>query len=157
MITALLILTLAIASYFQRDQNRYAVICFAMCSGLHQIADMLFGDSWGFLYYYTAALTDLIIINLLFKVSTPTVLIINLQKISLLFIVNNLIGWIIYELAYEPLVYNNISLMLFSFALFASTTKGRGDDLGIYTGNRWNSFIRGFNSPCFSSNQRNKA
>jgi len=157
MITALLIVALVVASYYQRDQNRYAVICFAMCSALHQIADTLFGDNWGFLYYFTAAFTDLIIINLLFKVHKPTKLIINLQKISFLFILNNLMGYIVYEMSFDPAVYNNVSLVLFSFALFASTSKGRGDDLGIYTDSRWNSFIYSFNNPCFSSNQRNKA
>ncbi len=157
MITAVLILLLAAASYSQRDQNRYAVVCFAMCSGLHQITDILFGENWGFLYYYTAAFTDLVIINLLFKVKTPTLLIINLQKISLLFIANNLMGWIIYELSYEPVLYNNISLILFSFALYASTSKGRGDDLGIYTNGWWDTFVHSLDNPCFSSNKRNKA
>jgi len=139
MIKALLIMALVVASYYQRDQNRYAVICFAMCSALHQIADTLFGDNWGFLYYFTAAFTDLIIINLLFKVHKPTKLIINLQKISFLFILNNLMGYIVYEMSFDPAVYNNV------------------DDLGIYTDSRWNSFIYSFNNPCFSSNQRNKA
>ena len=157
MITASLILLIALASYFQRDQNRYAVICFAMCAAIHQIADILFGESWGFLYYYSSALNGLIIINLLFKIRKPTRLSITLQKIAFLFILNNLFGWIIYELGYDPLIYNNVALVLFSCAFFASVSKGRSDDLGIYTSSRWNSFIYSLDNPCFSSDRRNKA
>jgi len=133
MITGLLILFLAALSFVREGENRYSILIFAAFCGFFQFASDNLGESWGFVYYLGAAITDLLIIMAISKPIKLTLTIINLQRIALWFIYANTIGWIIYELYYPPLFYDALCLALFIAALVVAVKKGGNGELGDIT------------------------
>lgn len=144
MITGILILFLALLSFARKGENRYSILVFAVLCGFFQYTTDNLGDADGYIYHLGAAITDLVIIIALSKTIKLTPTIINLQKIALWFIYTNVLGWIIYEFYYPPLIYNALCLALFISALVVAAKKGGSG----YVGYNSNDFVfhGGYNS-----------
>lgn len=140
-----LIIAMALLSFTRHGKDRYIILAFAALCGFFQLISNSLGN---YQYYLGAAITDLIIINLISKIVKPTATIINLQKIALWFIYVNTIGWIIYELYYPPFLYNTICLALFISALVVAVRKGGDSGLGSITSNSNDFTIRGGYNSC---------
>lgn len=71
----------------------------------------------GFLYYGSAAFFDLVIILLLAALYAPCDMILKLQKVCLVSILVNLIGWVCWYLYLPPVVYNVAFLLIYLHVL----------------------------------------
>lgn len=102
--------------------NRQAILTFSFCClGFWYIVP----DSWGTMYFISAALTDLFIIYLLTK-PQPTELITQIQAICIAFILLNFMGWISYMLYFSPELYDFLCAVLYAMMLITVTTRKTG-------------------------------
>ena len=128
--TGSVIYLLVLASFFREDVDRFAIQSCAFGWAAFQILNDLFGEKWGFTYYFGAVITDLIVIKSLNVPIHPTLALIRMQTICLWFIYVNVFGWIIYEAGHDPFSYNLLCGILFILALIISFLKGNSNVLG---------------------------
>ncbi len=74
-------------------------------------------DEYGIEHYLLAALTDLFIIYLLKKKKKPTKTTIIIQSWCVMFIITNVIGWVIYMLYYPPAAYDYLCSITYMLML----------------------------------------
>lgn len=94
---------------------------FACASVSHHV---MLGDTDGFLYYGSAAFSDLLVIFALSRLSIIYVHVLFMQVICLLFILSNCIGWVIWYLYLPPTYYNLTCYALYIAAILSLFKRG---------------------------------
>lgn len=99
-----LIILIFLAATLQSDNGRrVAAFMFAVVALTHS---MCMSDLDGFAYYGSAAMFDLALITILSKMNPITDIVIKLQRISLVSIGVNMLGWVMWYLYLSPVIYN---------------------------------------------------
>jgi len=138
--TGYMLYSIALTSLFRnRFVDAFSIWAFVVFCACFQMLDERFGANWGFTYYFGAAVCDLAIISVLYRVKNPTATLVRIQTLCLWFMYANAAGCAMYELGFEPDIYNIITRALFVLVLLVSIANGKGDDLGNAT-IRWNGF-----------------
>lgn len=137
MIISMLFCVLCALLFYQRGSSRiYCAAIFLSFTIIHQL--LLSGiDGWS--YYASSALFDLAVIGLLSNVSPITKLAINLQRISLLSMLTNAIGYALWFFYLDPALYNTMFIGIYSIAIFALMNRDGAYDVGFYS---WYSSLR---------------
>ena len=116
----LVLAILLVGIFLLSDENKTVSYLFAIGAIAYDlIGDLILNN---FLYYYGAALTDLIIIYFLAKLSSQTKLTIKMQEICKAFIIVNATGYIIYEMELTPEIYTLLCTTLYAWALYIVLT-----------------------------------
>jgi len=104
-----------IASAIQSDEKRRR-ICFIYSSTaiLHHT---ILGQETGFIYYFSAALCSIAIMPVIAMLGNFGRFTRNLLMICMSAAILNASGWVLYELYFDPIVYNNLFLVLYSIAI----------------------------------------
>lgn len=130
MISNILIFLLGLSVVIGSSPKRYPFTVFFVFCGLMSFIDIFITPDYYSYYYLLSALIDLIIINQLSKITQASNTVILLQKSCLLFIGINFVGWLIYEAAFEPIIYDSLCAALFAIILIASENTRKPNVLG---------------------------
>ena len=103
-----------------------ALLLFLLTSFIHHL---ILGSADGFLYYFSAALSDLFVIYALNRIKPAKMCVLYMQVICLAFAAVNFLGWVIWYLYYPPFVYNAICYLLYIIAIMIILKRG-GDGRG---------------------------
>lgn len=137
MIISALFCVLCALLFIQRGSSRiYCAVIFLAFTMIHQLF-LASIDGWS--YYASSALFDLAVIGLLHNISPVTKLAINLQRISLLSMLTNAIGYALWFFYLDPALYNTMFIGIYSLAIFALIERDGAYDVGFYS---WYSGIR---------------
>lgn len=99
MIVTALIVAICIAAALQPTRSRaIGAVCFAAMLVLH---DLMLADADGFAYYGSAAFADLIVVALLHKLAPLSKMVLVLQRLSIVSICINAVGYVFW-FAYLP-------------------------------------------------------
>lgn len=137
MIISMLFCVLCALLFYQRGYSR--VYCAAIFLSFTMIHQLLLSGIDGWSYYASSALFDLGVIGFLNNISPVTKLAINLQRISLLSMITNAIGYALWFFYLDPALYNTMFLGIYSLAIFALIERDGAYDVGFYS---WYSGIR---------------
>lgn len=118
----------AVLPLIQFNRNR-ALLCALFCYSaiLH---DVLFGAADGEMYYLSAAAFDFVVVMVLHRLFDSK-LSVTIQKISLLSMLLNFGGYILWYNYMEPMMYDYLFLALYAYAIFIFIGRGIinvGDD-----------------------------
>lgn len=116
----------------------YAAFVFVGATLLHEFK---FSDLDGIAYYGSAALLDLLVLILLSGISPIPRLAVRLQIISLISIIANMAGWLIWFLYLPPTVYDFTFYLLYAWAL-VELIRRNGDNVGGFTVDCWATCFR---------------
>ena len=84
----------------------------------------------GFIYYSTSALFDAVVIAILISIENKTRLIVDICRLLLCSIIINFMGWLIYELGFNPNPYNLSMAVIYvtlAVRILVTTRRDRGD------------------------------
>lgn len=133
MIIEWIIIAIAFLALRQDERRFPAALVFAASLLIH---DVFLSKLDGLFYYGSAALFDLIVITWLANLRQTSRLTVNLLRLSLVSIVLNFSGWIMWIMYQLPALYNLSYIVLYLCAIIALIKKeGLGD--GSYTLDRW--------------------
>jgi len=132
MITSLLILSILIASINRTNHERVAIFSFCAYCAFSQYLLGLISVSNSFWYYLGSAITELLIIFTLSKISRPTQLIEDIQAICLWFAYLHVFGWILFESRFSHGIYDLLCGILFVL-VFVRMNTGKRDNVGNTT------------------------
>jgi len=133
-----IILSIFVSSFFIEkliDKLALSVFCFAVLS--FNIAGHYIPNEYGQLYYLLAAIVDLSLIIILSKMSAITSLITKIQQVCKAFIAVNFIGWALFMLYYEPILYEIMCGVLYAYLLTLTLASKERGDVGYFTMDRW--------------------
>lgn len=99
-----------ILSIFQRNDERFVAAC--AYSILNLIHLLILGDADGETYYASAALFDVAIIFIISRITKIVSTSLYIQRICIIEIILNYVGWIMYETYLDPFAYNVAYLSL---------------------------------------------
>lgn len=156
MINITLILIILALSLVKRDK---ASMIFASITGLYSIPAIYIPDSQGLTYYLSAAISDLLIIVIIGRLSIINHCAIDLQNVSKVFIGVNFIGWLMWLTYQPPTIYNILSSILYLSAIVTISSIKGSDNAGSNIGNQYSSGTVGFPGHSYTRNiemQRNK-
>lgn len=140
-----LLFLMAISLLIVYKYKRTSFICCTLTVVLilaHTVLDHL-GLFNGFLYYFTAAMTDLVIIKLI-SLLPITRTNYRLQVIALVSIVANFIGWLLWFFYLPPMLYNLVFMIIYLATLVVMLFKSADGNCKI---NYRRVTIRGSNNP----------
>ena len=121
----LLILTMIIVSmFFLEDRQSINVYIFCLFCLIFNAVDKYIPEPYGGLAYIFAALTDLLIIYILSRLSHVSEVTLKIQRICKMFITVNFIGWILYMLYEPPIFYKALCTSLYFYGLITTTISG---------------------------------
>lgn len=127
----LLVISILIAAIFQKDKKRtISAFIFSCVTLLHEI---FMKDLDGFLYYGSAALFDLAIIIIFSKMESLSYMVIRLQKVCIVSMFVNIIGWMMWYMYYPPDIYNISFMFLYLWTIAILLEQERLFDVGINT------------------------
>lgn len=139
LLSQVLMVALIVIALFQHDTRRfYAAFVFAGLTVLH---DPLFGDLDGLAYYGSAALTDLLILTLLAGVYPVPKMVISLQFMSIVSVILNGIGYVMWFNWMVPTVYNSLFIVFYVCSILVMLGKD-GENVGIHGVYGWRSCFR---------------
>ncbi len=154
MIITVLIWLIIVMAFFQPNAPRlFAAITFVGITALHEL---FFSNYEGLYYYGGAALFDLFIIILISGINPVPKMVLTLQKICIVSMLVNLLGWILWFLYYPPLIYNVSFIGIYIWVLI-TLIKRTECYVGGYTMDSWSSCFRFNRSPWviyFNKNER---
>lgn len=133
MISNILIFFIFLSCIFKSRNTKQPFMIFVLFCIVMTIIDIALPKYLESYYYLSCALIDLIIIVELSKSQKINNTVILLQKSCLLFIVINLLGWVIYEMYYGPDIYNALCASLFAVILIACENTRNKNVLGDNT------------------------
>lgn len=125
---SILIYILALVAVLQPDKERRTVAGVFCCFVL--LHDIYMSQLDGFLYYGSAALFDLAIISVLSKIHITHDLVLKLQRLCIVSIIINIVGWICWYHYLPPGVYNSSFLFIYLYVLVILIQKDKRLDLG---------------------------
>lgn len=113
-ISIALMAVLILLAHFQRDAPRtYAAACFSAAPVIHWI---LFWETTGFRYYFSAAVFNLAVVALLNCIHPLCITIVRLQRIAFSMLLTNGFGAGLWYHYFEPTVYNWAFVALYGAA-----------------------------------------
>jgi hypothetical protein len=148
--TCLLLLIVLLVFRQPTAQRFYAACCFVVPTVLH---DFIFAKYDGLLYYGSAALTDSISVALLSIIGSCK-LAYNLQRLCLVSILLNFVGWITWTSFWSPTIYNLSFLALYTTAALLMLRKEKADGVGDSTLVRRYSNVQRDYSSCRADNHQ---
>lgn len=129
--TNLLIYIIVILAVIQPSKKRlYPALVFAILTLSHLYFSR---DMDGFAYYFSAVLTDLLIMALI--VRSDSILTLHLMVVSITSILLNTFGWVLWEFYFPPMMYDTAFIILYLYAI--SKLFYGGGDVGDYTNSKW--------------------
>lgn len=138
-----LVSALFVGVFFQFSATRaYAAFMFYSATYLHEL---FLKDAVGITYYGSAACFELFIIWVLSGINPPSKMVINLQRISLGFVVVNFAGFGLWFFYCPPFLYNLACTILYILAfttLILRDKKNVDDNLGGFALAGWLSCFR---------------
>lgn len=123
-----LICILTLVAVLQPDKERRTVAGVFCCATL--LHHVYMSELDGFLYYGSAAVFDLAIISILSKMHTISNIVLKLQRICVVSILVNLIGWGCWYHYLPPDIYNLAFLFIYLWVIAALLQGTRRFDLG---------------------------
>ncbi len=115
MIITTLLIGLALAALtMPTAPEKFAAVVFVLVIVTH---DLFLSETTGITYYGSAALFDLAIVVLLSGVRMHEDIVLNLQRICMVFIAVNGLGWIAWMVYLPPEAYNATCTMVYVWAL----------------------------------------
>ena len=145
MTTFLVIVSLCLA-FLHEKQAKLTILVFILTSLIYQFIGITISNEDGAYYYLCAALLDLGIIKYLSCFHKVTTILTNIQTICLLFICNNFVGWIIYEMGITSVVYDTLSDCLYLAMIYIITPKGICNGIKLGINSYWDIFRLNINS-----------
>lgn len=116
----LLIMALFISALYQPSRDRLMVgVMLITMTFTHYY---FLNEATGFLYYFSASLANLLIIFMIL-LSSCSQMAKRLSIVLLASISVNFYGWVIYELYYPPITYNNLYIVLYIWAIIVLVSK----------------------------------
>jgi hypothetical protein len=135
-----------IAAALQPTYDRAVpALVFAVPAYLHGV---LLGDADGLLYYLSGALVDIMVIAALSSLRTRSELVIRLAWISMASIILNTAGWMVWMAYIPPDGYNAAFAVLYAYAVFTLTRRGRRHGTGGRTVGDRGGVLRRDTHPC---------
>ena len=126
MITNLFLIAITLLVFYQPVGTRYNVaIIFA---SITLAFDCFCSSLPGELYYFCAAIADLGIVFCIYKLKTYDWLAESLQRLCLISVVLNLLGWIMYEMYLPPNLYNLSFIIFYGASVIVLTLGGSKRD-----------------------------
>ena len=138
MIIEWIIIAIAFLALRQDERRFPAALIFAASLLIH---DRFLAELDGLLYYGSAAIFDLAVITWLANLRQTCKLTVNLLRVSLVSIVLNFGGWLMWITYQPPALYNLSYIILYSCAIVALINK-EGLKHGGYTLDGWASCFR---------------
>jgi len=126
-ITLLLYALVAMAALQPNSPRFFAAILF---TGVTLIHEWVLGSYGGFEYYGSAAIFDLFIIIVVGRVRPLSGMVLGLQKICVVSIFLNLVGWLMWVLYLPPLVYDTSYAGLYLWSLIIMMKRDTDDAMG---------------------------
>lgn len=151
-VTILICLIIAMAFIQPNAPRLFAAVIFVGVTALHEV---FFSDYDGLQYYGSAALFDLAIIILTSGINPIPKMVLSLQKICIVSIVANLVGWILWFLYYPPLLYDLAFVVIYAWTLII-LIKRNGLNVGGYSMDSWASCFRFNRNPWVVYFSKNK-
>jgi hypothetical protein len=145
MLLSLLLGALVAAALLQPTAPRFFAAVFFI--GVTFAHELLLSGLEGFAYYWSAAAFDLAIIFALGRLDSVPDLAVTLQRVCLVSIAANLIGWVLWRTYWPPAPYDYALVALNAWALTAFITGTKNDVVGGFGMDRWNSCLYGAASP----------
>ena len=140
MILTVLLLLLCIASLLQSTSSKlYSAVLFSSLALGHEV---LFSDLDGLIYYSSDALLQLVFIYLSSRIEPTNTLTLYLQKIAIVIIVLDIIGWIAWTAYAPPTLYNFSFLLTYSATIIILIHNRDSADVGSTADSRWLPGIR---------------
>lgn len=133
MIIEWLIVAIAFLALRQDERRFTAALIFAASLLIH---DVFLSELGGLLYYGSAAFFDLLVITWLANLKQTSRLTVSILRISLVSIVLNFTGWLMWISYLKPSLYNLSYIILYTCAIIALIKKEGLED-GSYTLDRW--------------------
>ncbi len=125
----------AILSIRLKTESMLAVLFFSLLCLIFSFEEQYIENNH--MYYVFACLIDLVIIEILSRISKPTLVVISIQTICRWFIYANLLGFIIYEFELPAIIYTILCGSLYIAALLSTFFQGGSG--GIYRNNNLHS------------------
>ncbi len=125
---SILIYILTLVAVFQSDKERRTVAGVFCCFVL--LHDIYLSQLDGFLYYGSAALFDLAIISILSKMHIIHNMVLKLQRICIVSIIVNIVGWMCWYQYLSPIMYDSSFLFIYLWTLAVLLQKDKHLDLG---------------------------
>lgn len=130
---------LVVGILFQPNAPRFYASC--IVSLIPAIHEMYFKELDGFLYYFSVALFDFLIVIILSGINPLPKMVLRLQLISLAFIVVQFTGFALWFFYFPHVYYNVMSTILFSLALLTLISRDK-EHVGSFAVDSWRSCFR---------------
>lgn len=130
MIWFLLIATAATLIVLKNRNDRIAVVVYLIFNCIHALMDLAIPSLSAYIYYLSAAVSDVGIMMILLMLPIKTAINLRISIVCVGFIYLNLLGWLLYEAYYSPVIYNYMCYLLYIVAIIG-IYRGRFDELGI--------------------------
>ena len=138
--TTCLLCAIVVVALIQPNVKRFiAAAIFSVALVLFDLSANNFSDYW---YYIASGASNLLIVFLISFISPPPKMAIRLQVLSLIMMVVNFTGFILWYLYYPPFIYDLAFAFIFAVAIYILIErKGWGYDLGGYSISSWRSCL----------------
>lgn len=155
MLVLMISLTLAlfILGLLAKDK---AVILFCSLTVIANVGGYFIPDGLGLLYYLGDSVSNMLIVLLISKLTTTSKLAVKLQLVSLLVILANCIGWVMYRNYLDPDSYNLLCIAIYFYIAIVIINTGGFKRVRDITVGSWRSwFYSGYTTSCINV-QRDK-
>lgn len=145
---------IALTGLFHKDDRRYPILVFFGVLAAYKIIYEI-SPITGAFYYLISSISLGFAVFLLSKIPNPTKITLRLEDVAMLLILCNAFGVVIYELEYEPLIYDIISRLLLITAIVSTFWKGE-NSVGDSAIHNYTRVIFGHNRQGLELAQRNQ-
>ena len=139
MILSILLMMIAASCLVQPNAPRlFAAMVFAGLTLTHEFS---LSHLEGLEYYGSAALVDLGIMIAISGISPTPTMVINLQRVCIVSIITNFLGWVMWLTYLPPIAYNYAYVFIYMVAVAVLLKKDQGD-VGGFAVDSWVSCFR---------------